>query len=105
MAEYRSGNDAAAMKALLAAEKAAPSNPHVTGISAFYRSMSLWRQGKQDEARKLALAATAKMKPLPKDENNPLAGHAAQDDLILWLAQANAQMQFDAVPPASNKER
>ena len=38
--------------------------------------MSLFRQGKPDEARKLAIAAAAKMKPLPKDENNPLADRA-----------------------------
>ena len=76
MAEYRSGNDAAADRALLAAAKAGPNNPQVTGISAFFRAMSLFRQGKKDEARKLAIAAAAKMKPLPADEQNPLAGDA-----------------------------
>ena len=102
MAEYRSGNYAAADDALLAAAKAGPNNPHVTGTSAFYRAMSLFRQGKQDEARKLAIAAAAKMKPLPKDENNPLAGDASYDDLILWLAykEAKAMIQFDAAPAA-----
>jgi tetratricopeptide (TPR) repeat protein len=107
MAEYRSGNDAAAMKALLAAEKAAPNNPHVTGIAVFFRAMSLFRQGKHDEARKLALVAAAKMKPPPTDENNPLAGNATPDDMILWLAhrEAKALIQFDAVPlPRSKKQ-
>ena len=101
MAEYRSGNDAAADEALLAAAKAGPNNRYVTGISAFYRAMSLFRQGKPDEARKLAIAAAAKMKPLPKDEKNPLAGNADHDDLILWLAykEAKALIQFDAAPP------
>ena len=63
--------------------------------------MSLFRQGKPDEARKLAIAAAAKMKPLPKDEKNPLAGNANHDDLILWLAykEAKAMIQFDAAPP------
>ena len=63
--------------------------------------MSLFRQGKEDEARKLAIAAAATMKPLPKDENNPLAGDANHDDLILWLAykEAKAMIQFDAAPP------
>ena len=51
MAEYRSGNDAAADQALLAAAEAGPNNPHVTGTSPFYRAMSLFRQGKPDEAR------------------------------------------------------
>ena len=64
--------------------------------------MSLFRQGKHDEARKLAIAAAAKMKPLPKDEQNPLADGAGHDDLILWLAykEAKAMIQFDAAPPA-----
>ena len=64
--------------------------------------MSLFRQGKADEARKLATAAAAKMKPLPADEQNPLAGGADHDDLILWLAykEAKAMIKFDAAPAA-----
>ena len=71
-----------------------------TGIAAFYRAMSLFRQGKPDEARKVAIAAAAQMKPLPKDEQNPLANGADHDDLILWLAykEAKAMIQFDAAP-------
>ena len=62
--------------------------------------MSLFRQGKNDEARKLAIAAAAKMKPLPDDEQNPLSGSASLDDLILWLAykEAKAMIKFDAAP-------
>ena len=109
MAEYRSGNDAAAELALLAAAKAGPNNPHVTGTSAFYRAMSLFRQGKKDEARKLAIAAAAKMEPLPRDENNPLANLTAPvgggdtlEYLIMWLAykEAKALIKFDAAPAA-----
>jgi tetratricopeptide (TPR) repeat protein len=100
MAEYRSDHDAAAEEALLAAMKADPNNSHVTGVSAFYRAMSLFRQNKRDEARNLAITAAAKMKPLPRDANNPLAGNASHDDLILWLAykEAQALLQFDAAP-------
>jgi hypothetical protein len=38
------------------------------------------------------------MKPLPKDEKNPLAGFAGHDDLILWLAykEAKALIQWEA---------
>jgi tetratricopeptide (TPR) repeat protein len=109
MAEYRSGNDAAAEKALLAAAQAGPNNPHVAGTSAFYRAMSLFRQGKKEEARKLANAAAAKMKPLPADQQNPLAnvtpppgGGDTAEYLILWLAykEATAIFQFDAAPAA-----
>jgi WD40 repeat protein/serine/threonine protein kinase len=101
MAAYRGGNDAAADAALLAAAKAAPNDPTLTGTAAFYRAMILFRRGKPDEARRLAIAAAEKMKPLPGDENNPLAGDATADDLILWLAykEAKALIQFDAPPP------
>ncbi len=102
MAEYRSGNYAAAIEALLAAAKAGSNNPILTGISTFYRAMSLSRQGKSDEARKLAIGAAAQMKPLPKDEQNPLANNAYYDDLILWLAykEAKAVIHFTAAPAA-----
>jgi serine/threonine-protein kinase len=101
MAEYRRGNYAAALEALLAAEKAGPTNRYVMGTSPFYCAMSLFRQGNEEEARKLATAAAAKMKPLPRDENNPLAGDADHDDLILWLAykEARAMIKFEPVPP------
>ena len=103
MAEYRSGHDAGAQEALLAAANADPSNPQVTGTAAFYRAMSLFRQGKHDEARKLALAAAAKIKPLPKDEQNPWANDALPDDLIPWLVykEAKAILKFEA----TQKER
>jgi serine/threonine protein kinase/WD40 repeat protein len=105
MAEYRSGNYPSADDALLATAKADPNNPCATGISAFYRAMSLFRQGKRDEARKLASAVAAKMKPLPADENNPLAGNANHDDLILWLAhkEAKALIKFDTTAPVKAK--
>jgi serine/threonine-protein kinase len=97
MAEYRSGNDAAAQKALLAAAKAGPNDPLLSGTTAFYRAMSLFRQGKRDEACKLAIAAAGQMKPLPKDEHNPLANNANCDHLILWLAykEVKAMLKFD----------
>jgi hypothetical protein len=65
--------------------------------------MSLFRQGKKDEARKLAIEAASKMRPLPKDEKNPLAGNANPDDLILWIAykEAKALIKFEPAPAAS----
>jgi len=84
MAEYRIGNDIAAEKALLEAAKAGPNNDPMMGISSFFRAMSLFRKGKKNEARKLATEAVAKMKPLPADDNNPLAEGVDHDDLIMW---------------------
>jgi hypothetical protein len=100
MAEYRSGHFAQADATLLAAAKGARNNPQVAGTASFYRAMSLFRQGKANEARKLATAAAARMKPLPKDDKNPLAGGANSDDLILWLAYKEAKdlIQLDAAP-------
>jgi hypothetical protein len=100
MAEYRSGNFAAADAALIAAENSAGIFRQVAGIAAFYRALSLFRQGKETEARKLATEAAAKLKPLPKDDKNPLADGATADDLILWLAyrEARALIGFDAAP-------
>ena len=107
MAEYRGGIDSAAEKALLAAAEAGRDNPLVTGTSAFYRAMCLYRQGKPAEARKLGTEAAARMKPLPADEQNPLAGVANHDDLILWLAykEARSLINLDAahaVPATSD---
>jgi hypothetical protein len=110
MAEYRGGHFAEAEASLTAAMDRAKGHPHgdgkvtdlVAGTSAFYRAMSLFRQGKNDDARKLATEAVAKMKPLPPDEQNPMAGGADHDDLILWLAykEAKALIGFDAPPAA-----
>jgi hypothetical protein len=106
MAEYRNGDSAAAEKALRAAAEAAKNVPDaaplVTGTSSFFRAMSLFRLGKKDEARQLAIAAAAKMKPLPADEQNPLAAKDTENDLILWLAykEAKAMIEFDVAPAA-----
>jgi hypothetical protein len=69
-----------------------------------HASLSLFRQGREGEAWKLATAAAAQMKPFPKDELNPLAGDADLNDLILWLAykEAKAMNQWDAAPAVSD---
>jgi hypothetical protein len=107
MAEFRSGHFAQADAALLAVAKGAGDNPPLAGSATFYRAMSLYRDGKQNEARKLATEAAAKMKPLPKDEKNPLADGASDDDLMLWLAykEAKALIDFDALAPKAENKR
>jgi hypothetical protein len=102
MAEYRCGNHAAANKAMLAATQAPSNDAIVAGVAGFYRAMSLFRQGNHDEARKLAIATAARMKPLPQDEQNPFVNGAFWDDLNVWLAykEAKAMMKLDAVGPA-----
>ena len=108
MAQCRMGNHDAAIEAFLDAEKADPENPKVTGMAAFYRAMSLFRQGRRDEAGRVAQSAAATMRPLPKDPGNPLADGAGLDDLILWMAykEAKALIGFDqAVMPRRPKDR
>jgi thiol-disulfide isomerase/thioredoxin len=100
MAEYRSGHWAEADAELLAAANNANRDWHVPSTSALYRAMSLFRQGKEKEARQLAIEAVSWMKPFPTDEKNPLAGDANHQDLVLWLAykEAKALIRFDTVP-------
>jgi tetratricopeptide (TPR) repeat protein len=102
IAEYRSGHFAEADAALMAATKGAEHHAHLAGPSAFFRAMILFRQGKPDEARKLA-SETAKMARLPRDEKNPPVGGGVIDTgyLILWLAhkEAKALIGFDVAPP------
>jgi tetratricopeptide (TPR) repeat protein len=105
MAEYRSGNYTAADAALLAASEANRGNPLISGTSAFYRAMSLFRQGKGAEARRIAAEAVSQMRPLPADEDNPLTGGTNADDLILWMAfkEARALLKLDADPDSRAK--
>ena len=113
MAEYRSGHFAQADAALLAATEAGEGGSIIARTSAFYRALSLFRQGKPDEARQLATQAAAKMKPLPKDAKNPTTDGGYHDDLILWLAYREAKdaIKFDeksgagAEPETRNKAK
>jgi WD40 repeat protein len=94
MAEYRSGHYLAADAALNAAVQAAPVNPAkvmIEGTANYYRVMSLFHQGKTDEARTLFAETEAKMPRLPADEKNPLATVSGQEKLILWLACKEAK--------------
>jgi hypothetical protein len=95
------------MRKLAAAKGSGPA--WLSGIAAFCRAMSLFRQGKPDEARELSAEATARRKPFPQDEENPLAaagpdlvGNRHADNLRLWLAykEAKALIHFDAARAA-----
>jgi WD40 repeat protein len=98
MAEYRSGHFAEADAALIAAATGGKDNLRLVGTSAFYRAMSLFRQGKENEAVQLTIGAASLMKPLPKDEKNPLTDNAGHDDLILWVASEEARALIKPQP-------
>jgi len=71
MAEYRSGNYPAADDALREAVQISNDNRYVRLTASFYRAMSLFRQGKENESRALFTQTASTMKPLPIDEENP----------------------------------
>jgi hypothetical protein len=96
MTEYRQGHFAEAKQAALTAEEVAAKSPeshrpHIQGTARYYRAMSLFQQGNSADARQIFFDASAAMKPLPPDENNPMAAGANRDDLVLWLAYKEAK--------------
>jgi tetratricopeptide (TPR) repeat protein len=109
MVEYRCGDSEAADRTLLAAAEIAQSRPGLDQpICLLYRAMILFRQGKKDEARKLATEAVAKIPTMPwptsADPRSPVNVNVAQISpqiLILWLAhrEAKALIGFEATPP------
>jgi hypothetical protein len=102
MAEYRNVHFAEADAMLIATAGARNYGDVIRSTSAFYRAMSLYRLGKENEARQLVIEAASHMRPLPEDEKNPPAGGATHDDLILWMAykEAKALIKWQAVPAA-----
>jgi hypothetical protein len=63
-------------------------------------------KAKEDEARNLATGGAIE-DPLPTDEQNPTAGDANHEDLILWLARKEARqsIECDASTPPRNRLR
>jgi hypothetical protein len=74
----------------------------IRGTAGFYHTMSLFRQSKPAEARALLTATEAAMKPLPADDQNPLADRASPDDLVLWLAYKEAKALLAQPGPPAN---
>ena len=111
IAAYRNCHFAEAEAALVAAAKGDEMNAVLTGQVSFFRAMILFRQGKPDEARRLAFEAAKTvglpndeknpLLPPPRGETNPLTGPLT-DILILWLAhrEAKALIGFDPIPSA-----
>jgi tetratricopeptide (TPR) repeat protein len=102
LAEYRNGQYEPAERALSVAEQTAGGDHNIEGTACLYRAMSLFRQNRTEEARKLFRLAETQMPPLPKEESKPLLDgkSAAQDALIRWLAykEAKALIESPSVP-------
>ncbi len=85
LAEYRNGEYPAAERSLMAAEKTLGDHDDVQGIAHMFHAMTLFRQDRTEEARKLFSQAEAQMPPLPKEESKPsIDGRAFDHDLLIW---------------------
>jgi serine/threonine protein kinase len=94
LAEYRNGQYDAAEATLSSVEQAmAGKRPEAVGTARMFRAMSLFRQNRPEEARKLLSEAEAKMPRLPKDEHRPFADQHVNNNelLICWLADKEAR--------------
>jgi serine/threonine protein kinase len=99
MAEYRNGQFLPAEQVLAIAEqkfgdhREISGTAEVLGTARLFRAISLFRQNRPEEARKLFNQAEAQMPPLPKDESKPLVDGAPADHdyLICWLAYKEAK--------------
>ena len=91
MAEFRLGQYALAAGSLAAAEEEANGSssrqrPYIQGTAQFYRAMSLFALGHEDQARDLFAEAAALTEPPPAAENAMRLATASHDRLVLWLA-------------------
>jgi serine/threonine protein kinase/tetratricopeptide (TPR) repeat protein len=85
LAEYRNGQYAAAERSMAVAEQTAGDRERLLGIAHMFHAMTVFRQDRPDEARKLFSQAEAQMPSLPKDETKPIVdGRSLDDDLLVW---------------------
>jgi eukaryotic-like serine/threonine-protein kinase len=93
LAEYRNGQYPAAEKSITTAEQTLGGHDDIQGIARMFHAMTLFRQDRPEEARKLFSQAEAHMPPLPKDENKPIVDGRTFDHDVLtwWLAYKEAK--------------
>jgi hypothetical protein len=101
MAAFRNGLYPEAGEELEAVGKDKKIEEDAVRIAAFYRSMCLFHQGKEEDARKLFEVTAAASKPFPPEEFDIL--QASSFELILWLARKEAGTLLEVFPGKSNK--
>ncbi len=103
LAEYRAGQYAAAEQTLALAEQAFTESHEMLAIAHLFRAMSLVRQNRPEDAKKLFDQAGTEIPPLPQDEHKPLVDGkpVSHDALICWLAykEAKSMMSEPAAKP------
>lgn len=104
MAEYRNEHYPAAHRALDASAQVIQStySPDLIHSAAgFYRAMTLFREGKEEDARRVYGETETIMPPFPEDELNPMKNGADHDYLIIWLAYKEAGAMLGEANPKS----
>jgi serine/threonine protein kinase/tetratricopeptide (TPR) repeat protein len=108
LAEYRNGHYAAAEQTLTLPEQAKQTLTkeeqasgkwqQIEGTARLFRAMSVFGQGRTNEARTLFRQAEQQMTPFPKDEGKPFADiepmNQSYDLLIWWLACKEARSEL-----------
>jgi serine/threonine protein kinase/tetratricopeptide (TPR) repeat protein len=85
LAEYRNGQFAAAERSIVVAEQTVGDQDEIQGIAHMFHAMTLFRQNRPEEARRLFSQAETQMPPLPKNESKPIVdGRTLDPDLLIW---------------------
>jgi len=93
LAEYRNGQYPAAERSISDVERIAGDHDDIQGIAHLFHAMTLFREDRAADARRLFRQAEAQMPPLPKDESKPIVdGRTFSHDLLIWwLAYKEAE--------------
>jgi len=77
----------------------------IQGTARMFRAMSLFKQDKLEEARKVFSQAEAQIPPLPKDESKPTFDGKSfdRDWIIMWLAYKEAKELIEGQPPEAKR--
>ena len=90
IAEFRLGHRVAAEQLFLKGIRANGLYA-VQGPARLFHAMSLCREGRIDEAKKLVAAAKEQMRPLPVDDLHPFQNGGHHDDIFFWLTYKEAR--------------
>ena len=101
LAEYRQGNYLAANEEFDVVEKLSNRiSFHAINAAGFFHAMSLFRQGKTADARRLFAKSETQMRNLPIHENLALANGATTNNIIVWLAYKEAKAMIQIETPS-----
>ncbi|HEV2209895.1 MAG TPA: serine/threonine-protein kinase [Verrucomicrobiae bacterium] len=104
LAEYRNGQYSNAEQSITIAEQTA-GDDEVQGIAHMFHAMTVYRQNRPAEARKILMQAEAQMPSLPRDQSKPVVeGRDFDHDVLIWwmsYKEAKALLEGPAATPAA----